>query len=190
MAHRLLNTNIKKCHPERSEGSKEDSSLFELRMTGAAIIFLVLLLLGLACGEKPAAKPSGGTLKLGAPGGKPSTLNPIIMDRSISISLLQLIFNGLVRMNQNMMPEPDLAKSWDISEDGQYRIIIFSEDQCKLWVDNKLVLTNRKRRPHFLVKEKGLSQIYPTRGSLTAFQIAYSINPKATSQLFNPISTS
>ncbi|MCK5579454.1 MAG: hypothetical protein KAI63_08030 [Planctomycetes bacterium] len=55
------------------------------------IILLVLLLscaLGLACGEKPAAKPSGGTLKLGAPGGKPSTLNPIIMDRSISISLL------------------------------------------------------------------------------------------------------
>ena len=118
MAHSLLNTNIKKCHPERGEGSKKDSSLFELRMTGAAIIFLVLLLLGLACGEKPATKPSGGTLKLGAPGGKPSILNPVLIDRTVSYALMQLIYNSLVKLNPDMTLKPDLAESWEVSEDG------------------------------------------------------------------------
>jgi len=46
------------------------------------------------------------------------SINPILTDRTISNALIQLIFNGLVRLNKEMLPEPELAQSWDISEDG------------------------------------------------------------------------
>ncbi|MFA5100332.1 MAG: ABC transporter substrate-binding protein [Candidatus Omnitrophota bacterium] len=49
---------------------------------------------------------------------KPEALNPIITTGSISASLFSLIFNQLVRINSRDDVEPDLAQSWDITDDG------------------------------------------------------------------------
>ncbi len=59
----------------------------------------------------------GGTLIWGTHT-KPTIINPVLTTQSVSMSLLDLIFNGLVRWNTKGKIEPDLAKSWDVSGDG------------------------------------------------------------------------
>ncbi len=59
----------------------------------------------------------GGTLRLGTYG-KPAAFNPLTLTDSISNSVMDLIFNKLIRLNENAEFEPDLAESWNISEDG------------------------------------------------------------------------
>jgi peptide/nickel transport system substrate-binding protein len=62
-------------------------------------------------------KPFGGTLVWGTCH-KPTIINPILTTYSISAPLVQIIFNGLVRINSKGEVEPDLAESWDIQGDG------------------------------------------------------------------------
>jgi len=62
-------------------------------------------------------KHHGGTLVWGTRN-KPTIINPILTTSSVSMSLQDLIFNSLVRLNAKGEIEPDLAESWDISADG------------------------------------------------------------------------
>jgi len=62
-------------------------------------------------------RPYGGTLVWGTRN-KPSIINPLFTTSSVSMSLLDLLFNRLVRINTKGEIEPDLAESWDISADG------------------------------------------------------------------------
>jgi len=59
----------------------------------------------------------GGTLVWGV-ATEPTIINPILTTHSISMSLQDLIFNRLVRINGKGEIEPDLAKEWNVSEDG------------------------------------------------------------------------
>jgi peptide/nickel transport system substrate-binding protein len=70
------------------------------------------------CGEKPQPKPEIKTLRLGSAGGPPQTLFPLAVDSTVSMALLQLVYNGLLKMNEEMSLIPDLAESWAISGDG------------------------------------------------------------------------
>ncbi|MFC1620939.1 ABC transporter substrate-binding protein [Candidatus Omnitrophota bacterium] len=65
----------------------------------------------------PATKSYGGTLNWGTRN-KPTIINPILTSYSVSASLVQIIFNGLVRLNSTGEIEPDLAERWDISKSG------------------------------------------------------------------------
>ena len=46
------------------------------------------------------------------------TYNPILTNNTSGNRVGQLIFNGLVRLDNELVPQPALAESWDISEDG------------------------------------------------------------------------
>lgn len=60
----------------------------------------------------------GGDLVVGV-SGNPTTFNPIYWsDVSPSGAISGLIFNGLVRFDGNLSPEPALAERWETSEDG------------------------------------------------------------------------
>jgi peptide/nickel transport system substrate-binding protein len=63
-------------------------------------------------------KPYGGTLIWGVCT-QPTIINPILTTHSVSASLLDLIFNHLIRLNSKGEIEPDLAQSWEISPDGR-----------------------------------------------------------------------
>ncbi len=67
--------------------------------------------------EESLEAPYGGTLQLGWYR-KPAPLNPFQTTDTISAPLMDLIFNKLVRFNPTSGFEPDLAKRWEISEDG------------------------------------------------------------------------
>ncbi|MBI5778925.1 MAG: ABC transporter substrate-binding protein [Planctomycetes bacterium] len=78
------------------------------------ICFLPLILIG--CGKTE----TGGerTLRIGGLGGPPGPINQIISNSTISVNLADLVFSALVRINERMMPEPDLAERWSVSDDG------------------------------------------------------------------------
>ena len=65
-------------------------------------------------GEKPVY---GGTLVWGT-ASKPTIINPILTQTSVSASLVSLIFDSLVRINAKGQVEPGIAESWTVSDDG------------------------------------------------------------------------
>lgn len=60
----------------------------------------------------------GGTLVWGVHT-RPTIMNPLLTTHSVSMALLDLIFNKLVRINTRGEIEPDLAERWEISADGR-----------------------------------------------------------------------
>ncbi|MFA5156088.1 MAG: ABC transporter substrate-binding protein [Candidatus Omnitrophota bacterium] len=89
-------------------------------MLRATAIFLSMML-SVAVLEAKEVSPEtsryGGTLVWGV-AYKPTIINPILTTQSVSASLQGLIFNELIRLNAKGEIEPDLAESWEISEDG------------------------------------------------------------------------
>jgi len=61
--------------------------------------------------------PYGGTLVWGT-FNAPTIINPILTTHSISSSLMELIFNSLVRIDSQGQIVPGLAESWTISDDN------------------------------------------------------------------------
>lgn len=87
-----------------------------------ALLFALIMLLSLvACG-------GGGDDQGEATGYKseinialdvdPETYNPIIFKNTTAQRVSELIYCGLVRLDNTLAIQPDLAESWDISEDG------------------------------------------------------------------------
>ena len=65
---------------------------------------------------QPFGAPRDDTLVLYLDGG-PITLDPGVSTDASSSQYIRQIFSGLVRLNADLIPEPDLA-TWEVSEDG------------------------------------------------------------------------
>lgn len=63
-------------------------------------------------------EPSSGGTAIIAVSADPGHLNPGITTGFNVHVVADSMFNGLVALDQNLMPQPDLAESWEISEDG------------------------------------------------------------------------
>ncbi len=62
------------------------------------------------------ARPSGGTLRL--VGGDPITLDPALVEDSISASYVNKMFAGLVSLNAQLEVQPELAERWEVDAAG------------------------------------------------------------------------
>jgi len=69
-------------------------------------------------GPKKDGRPDGGSLSYGEYG-RPATLDPITSNEMISLRLTELIFNGLVGINEKQEIVPELAEKWEYSPDGR-----------------------------------------------------------------------
>ena len=49
----------------------------------------------------------------------PITLDPAVSGEMISHEYIQQIYNGLVRLDENLEPSPDIAERWEVSADGR-----------------------------------------------------------------------
>jgi peptide/nickel transport system substrate-binding protein len=85
--------------------------------------------------EGDAAKPAYGDTFIEASIGEPSNLLPVLASDSASSDINGLVYNGMVRYDKNFVLEGDLAKSWDISEDG--RTITFHLREGVTWHDGQ-----------------------------------------------------
>ncbi|MBN2482566.1 MAG: hypothetical protein JXD21_00010 [Candidatus Omnitrophica bacterium] len=83
----------------------------------ATVFSMATLLSTYAQDNKDHTSRYGGALVWGVTH-KPTIINPIYTTYSVSMSLLDLIFNRMVRLNSQGEIEPDIAESWDVSPDG------------------------------------------------------------------------
>ncbi len=83
------------------------------------IILLVLLLPSQPFSITVRQMEYGDTLVIGN-FVKASLINPILTKSTISAMLSDLIFDGLIRVDEKLQIQPNLALSWDHSEDGLY----------------------------------------------------------------------
>jgi len=79
---------------------------------------------------RKAARPQGGALNYGEYG-RPATLDPITSNEMISMRISELLFNGLVGINERQDVVPELAQSWNVSKDG--RVYTFSLRKGVTW---------------------------------------------------------
>ncbi|MBI5649736.1 MAG: hypothetical protein HZC40_04700 [Chloroflexi bacterium] len=91
------------------------------------VMLAILIAIIAACSPAPAQSPtsapaptkaSGGTFVYGSPF-EPSALNPIVAPDVVTKWILEMIFDGVVAINDKMEIVPELATSWDIAPDGK-----------------------------------------------------------------------
>jgi len=78
----------------------------------------VAMTLAAQAAPKADGRPDGGVLNYGEYG-RPATLDPITSNETISLRITELVFNGLVGINEKQEIVPELAERWDASKDGR-----------------------------------------------------------------------
>src|SRR5438132_6546461 len=63
-------------------------------------------------------RPDGGALNY-SEYGRPSTLDPITSNEMVSLRITELVFNGLVGIDEKQEIVPELAERWEVSPDGR-----------------------------------------------------------------------
>jgi len=117
---------------------------FAAMQTTRSILFLILIVLFASCGHKESVslRPGQGGKKLGGRytlneiRGNPSSLDPVRMNSKVEDDIGTNIFDKLVENNSKLELVPELAKSWEISQDGKtYTFhlrtdVFFHDDSC------------------------------------------------------------
>ncbi len=61
----------------------------------------------------------GGNLLMPLSAQDPTTLDPALVSDTTSAFVARQLFSGLVRLDNNLEVQPDLAERWDVSDDGR-----------------------------------------------------------------------
>jgi peptide/nickel transport system substrate-binding protein len=78
----------------------------------------IMMLPQAEAGQRNDGHPDGGTLNYGEYG-RPATLDPITSNDMISLRIIELLFNGLVGIDEKQEIVPDLAERSVISDNGR-----------------------------------------------------------------------
>jgi oligopeptide transport system substrate-binding protein len=92
---------------------------WQFTLLGAILCALVALPFVIKCppGETPTPTHEKGVLNLWDTG--PVTLDPAVSSEMTSHNYVMQIFSGLVRLGNEAKPVPDIAESWQTSDDGK-----------------------------------------------------------------------
>lgn len=89
-------------------------------------------------GAKASGTPSSGELRVR--GTDPLFLDPAVAQDAESATYIVEIFSGLVRLDNDLKLQPDLAQSWDVSPDG--KMYTFHLNPKAKFQDGRLVTAN------------------------------------------------
>src|SRR3989337_4464303 len=108
-------------------------------MFGRLITLLILAVLFLQCEDREKESlatvlPNRDSLNINI-GSDPPTLDWSLATDSTSYTIILNIMDGLTRFGKDYKPEPSLAESWDISEDG--KTIVFHLRKNVSWSDGR-----------------------------------------------------
>ena len=103
-------------------------------MKNFGIIAALLILLITSCNDRKANPLKEDTIHINL-GTEPPTLDWSLATDSTSFLVINNIMEGLTQFGDGLKPEPALAKSWDISEDG--RTITFHLREEVVWTDGE-----------------------------------------------------
>jgi len=76
---------------------------------------------------KSDGRPDGGVLNY-SEYGRTSTLDPITSNETISLRITELVFNGLVGIDEKQEIVPELAERWEASKDGRVYTFFLRKD--------------------------------------------------------------
>ncbi|NMB02442.1 MAG: peptide-binding protein [Firmicutes bacterium] len=82
------------------------------------LLMVVVALLVSTSGLYVQAQEYGGQIIIGSIADA-SLLNPVIAGDSASYDINYWVYDSLIRLDENLLPQPQLATGWDISDDGQ-----------------------------------------------------------------------
>jgi peptide/nickel transport system substrate-binding protein len=100
--------------------------------TAVALLLALLTLASLATAQETPRR--GGTLVF-AIGANPETLNPAVTTGVEALAVACKMFNGLIYLDRDWNPQPELAQSWTVSKDG-LRVAFKLQPNVK-WHDGK-----------------------------------------------------
>lgn len=83
-----------------------------------SLVLVTVVSLSAQAAPRRDARQNGGSLSYGEYG-RPATLDPITSNEMISLRLTELVFNGLVGINEKQEIVPELAEKWERSPDGR-----------------------------------------------------------------------
>src|SRR5690242_19917512 len=84
----------------------------------SGIYMLILLVVLAGCGRARNAAPRGDVLRYPLDA-EPSSLDPVTITDVTTLELLQNLYEGLVRFDEDNRIVPCLAERWEISADGK-----------------------------------------------------------------------
>lgn len=120
---------------------------------------------------------TGGQLSEGMVG-QPRFLNPLLSQRNpVDQHLADLIFDGLVRYGADGMPQPALARDWEVSEDG--RTFTFTLREDARWHDGQPVVADDVAFTYSLLQD----ELFPAPESARLLWPAVVISPTSESEI-------
>lgn len=87
----------------------------------------VVVAAGASC-TGTASRPEEGTSLIVAQGNDPGSLNPAITTSGNVHPVTDQIFNGLVGLDEQLAPVPELAERWDVEDDGRRYVFHLRRD--------------------------------------------------------------
>ncbi len=96
-----------------------------LRIWALLLVLSAVLLASCGIGAQPVATPQGSAT---LPGGNlimalgeqdPTTIDPALVADTVSAFVARQLFSGLVRLDDQLEVQPDLAERWEIAPDGR-----------------------------------------------------------------------
>ncbi|TMH85265.1 MAG: hypothetical protein E6H44_13785, partial [Betaproteobacteria bacterium] len=92
-----------------------------------ATIAVLTLCLSAQAAPKSDGRPDGGVLNY-SEYGRTATLDPITSNETISLRITELVFNGLVGIDEKQEIVPELAERWEASKDGRVYTFFLRKD--------------------------------------------------------------
>lgn len=138
-------------------------------------LFLVLMLLSYQVQSAALCTvvvPAVGGTYIEGMVGRPNSLNPLLSDSyPVDREINDLIFDGLVRYNEQGQLEPALAREWSVSEDGL--TITFLLDEGRTWHDGQPVTAEDVAFTYGLMQDEE----FPGPSNLIALWQSITITP-------------
>ena len=86
--------------------------------------------------EAPAAEaPAAGTADVRVLWSKPTSLSPLFSTSGFEQQVLRLVLGSIYKLSDSLLPVPDLAESWEVSEDSM--TFTFTLREGLLWSDGE-----------------------------------------------------
>ena len=93
---------------------------WQILVAAAGMILVLSLLATVTLSVGTIIVPDIGGTYVEAVVGRPTWLNPVLSQQNeVDEDICSLVFSGLVRTSPAGEPEPDLAQSWDVQDDGK-----------------------------------------------------------------------
>lgn len=87
-----------------------------VKRVGLLMLAVLLMVSSLALAEGPV---KGGTFRYGITTNPRGMFNPILNTEVYDGLIIDQVYDGLIRIDRTLTPQPEIAKSWEISEDGR-----------------------------------------------------------------------